>query len=173
MKQHIASRLWKKIKIVVFQSNFLFKIFIKRKNQERTGFSFNKKTVWLFLLFYFLMAFVAIPRWNKKRDFLIFSKWNLFSLEPVGAWDMMWYKENKPIFYFRDIVVPKRASNYFTYPMVRMMNRGNITWIRKHRKKFLLRICQCNQVFFVQMEGSLREHIIDHKVLETIKKEEL
>lgn len=171
--KHIVRRLLEKINTAVFQGKFLFRVFIKRKSQERTGFSFNRKIVWLFLLFYFLVAFVAIPRWNKRRDFLIFNEWDLFSLEPVNAWDLMWYKENEAIFYFRDLVVPNRASNYFIYPMVRMMNRGNVAWIRKHRKDFLLRACQCNQVFFVRMKGSLREHIIDQKELEMIRREEL
>ena len=124
-----------------------------------------------FLLIFILSLYIAIahvflPAFNKREFYFLFN-WKLFTHMPDKfIYDLTW--DQKKVFLLRDrkkdlknIVSPDKL-HYIIW-------ERDLERIRKDYKEKLLKLCECSDIYLVELKGSLSDHFIHKKELEIVR----
>lgn len=119
----------------------------------------------LFFLSLLFISQILIPQLSPQKDFLIFTRWNLFSSKkPQPAFDIQLGEQNG-ILLFRDKRLEAKAFlNIHT--LFFLVSSANADAIRNGFKARILEFCNCDQIKLVKLNGNLYEHLILKKKLE-------
>ncbi len=128
------------------------------------------------LMVYISISHIILPAFNKSH-FLFFSDWVLFSFTPLeSVYDISW--DGGKSFLLRDHrqKIPFSFQNQDSFKGNKFINSVLFNDYKTLKEKFVLDIktkCQCENLQFFKLKGSIADHIIYKKQLEIYWKKAL
>ena len=114
-----------------------------------------------------MTAHVFLPLFSKEEFFFLF-RWNVFQFMPQKfVQDLAW--DQGKTFLLRDHRKEINKLDIFRH----LIFTKNLDRIRKDYKNQLLKLCQCESIYFVSLKGSLADHLIYKKPLKIVESTEL
>lgn len=135
--------------------------------------SFQKKPHAFIVLFFFclvIISHIVLPTFNNGKDWFLFSTWALFVTPPAPV-DISWNQGQT--FLFRDHQAPAKNAGIDIHSLFFLVKSHNLKMIEELYKTDILKICHCNDLEFVELQGTLYEHIILKKHLTITKRQPL